>query len=153
MALGKKANHANGAKLGFEATLWQAADALRGHMDASEYKHVLLGLIFLKYISDALTELYDQLKSVYTASLPPQNTALSGDQPEDSPSQVMNQMTSHAKKVMTVMAFKVLAAVSRDNLWLSQALLCLKTSMNQTITVKGTDKYQRSQLFMTPDAL
>jgi type I restriction enzyme M protein len=41
------------ANLGFEATLWQAADALRNNMDAAEYKHVVLGLIFLKYISDA----------------------------------------------------------------------------------------------------
>ncbi|MER3466801.1 MAG: N-6 DNA methylase, partial [Armatimonadota bacterium] len=44
------------ANLGFEATLWQAADALRGSMDAAEYKHVVLGLIFLKYISDAFEE-------------------------------------------------------------------------------------------------
>jgi len=43
----------NGATLGFEATLWAAADKLRGHMDAAEYKHVVLGLVFLKYISDA----------------------------------------------------------------------------------------------------
>ena len=42
-----------GAILGFEQTLWAAADKLRGHMDAAEYKHVVLGLIFLKYISDA----------------------------------------------------------------------------------------------------
>jgi len=46
----------NGANLGFEATLWAAADKLRGHMDAAEYKHVALGLIFLKYISDAFEE-------------------------------------------------------------------------------------------------
>ncbi len=39
--------------LGFEAKLWQAADKLRNNMDAAEYKHVVLGLIFLKYISDA----------------------------------------------------------------------------------------------------
>ena len=44
-----------------EATLWAAADKLRGHLDAAEYKHVVLGLIFLKYISDAFTEKYDQL--------------------------------------------------------------------------------------------
>jgi type I restriction enzyme M protein len=44
-----KPNH--GASLGFEQKLWQAADKLRGHMDAAEYKHVVLGLIFLKYIS------------------------------------------------------------------------------------------------------
>jgi HsdM N-terminal domain len=43
----------NGATLGFEQTLWAAADKLRGHMDAAEYRHVILGLIFLKYISDA----------------------------------------------------------------------------------------------------
>ncbi len=42
--------------LGFEATLWQAADKLRGNLDAAEYKHVVLGLIFLKYISDAFEE-------------------------------------------------------------------------------------------------
>jgi type I restriction enzyme M protein len=42
--------------LGFEATLWQAADKLRGNLDSGEYKHVVLGLIFLKYISDALDE-------------------------------------------------------------------------------------------------
>ena len=41
-----------GSNLGFEERLWTAADKLRGTMDASEYKHVVLGLIFLKYISD-----------------------------------------------------------------------------------------------------
>jgi type I restriction enzyme M protein len=46
----------NGATLGFEQTLWQAADKMRGYMDPSEYKHVALGLIFLKYISDAFEE-------------------------------------------------------------------------------------------------
>ncbi len=43
----------NGATLGFEARLWAAADKLRGTMEPSDYKHVALGLIFLKYISDA----------------------------------------------------------------------------------------------------
>ena len=51
----------NGANLGFETKLWAAADKLRGHMDASEYKHVVLGLIFLKYISDAFEAKYKQL--------------------------------------------------------------------------------------------
>ncbi|MGK7958144.1 MAG: type I restriction-modification system subunit M [Crocosphaera sp.] len=54
---------ANSAKLGFEETLWQAADKLRGHLDAAEYKHVVLGLIFLKYISDAFDELYQELEA------------------------------------------------------------------------------------------
>ena len=44
------------ANLGFEATLWLAADKLRNNMDAAEYKHVVLGLIFLKYISDSFEE-------------------------------------------------------------------------------------------------
>ena len=52
----KKSKANNGAVLGFERTLWQAADKLRGHMDAAEYKHVVLGLIFLKYIADAFEE-------------------------------------------------------------------------------------------------
>ncbi len=49
------------ANLGFERELWQAADALRSNMDAAEYKHVVLGLIFLKYISDAFEEQYAKL--------------------------------------------------------------------------------------------
>ena len=44
------------ATVGYEAQLWQMADALRGSMDAAEYKHVCLGLLFLKYISDAFEE-------------------------------------------------------------------------------------------------
>ena len=47
--------------LELEKTLWQAADKLRNNMDAAEYKHVVLGLIFLKFISDAFDELYQQL--------------------------------------------------------------------------------------------
>ena len=44
------------AALGFEAKLWLTADKLRNNMDAAEYKHVVLGLIFLKYISDTFEE-------------------------------------------------------------------------------------------------
>jgi len=53
----------NGAILGFEETLWKAADKLRHNMDAAEYKHGVLGLIFLKYISDAFQERYRQLQA------------------------------------------------------------------------------------------
>ena len=62
MAAAKKTNPkaknrgTGGGDLGYEAQLWQMADALRGSMDAAEYKHVVLGLIFLKYISDAFEE-------------------------------------------------------------------------------------------------
>ncbi len=53
MARNEAGKNGNGANLGFEAELFKAADKLRGNMDAAEYKHVVLGLIFLKYISDA----------------------------------------------------------------------------------------------------
>jgi len=49
------------AQLGYEAKLWQMADALRNNMDAAEYKHVVLGLIFLKYISDAFEAKHAEL--------------------------------------------------------------------------------------------
>ncbi len=44
-----------------EQVLWAAADKLRKNMDAAEYKHIVLGLIFLKYISDNFKELFDKL--------------------------------------------------------------------------------------------
>jgi len=50
-----------GANLGFEEKMWAAANKLRGHMDPAEYKHVVLGLIFLKYISDAFEERHKAL--------------------------------------------------------------------------------------------
>lgn len=49
------------ANVGFEETLWKAADKLRGSMDSGEYKHVVLGLIFLKYISDKFETKYNEL--------------------------------------------------------------------------------------------
>ena len=52
----------NTQEIGFEKEIWDAADELRGSMDASEYKHVVLGLIFLKYISDKFEERYQELK-------------------------------------------------------------------------------------------
>ena len=58
-----RASKGTGANLGFEQKLWAAADKMRGHMDPAEYKHVALGLIFLKYISDAFEELYNALKA------------------------------------------------------------------------------------------
>ena len=51
-----------GATTGYEPELWRMADTLRGSMDAAEYKHVVLGLIFLKYIADAFEEVHDLLE-------------------------------------------------------------------------------------------
>ena len=53
----------NSAEIGFEKEIWEAANELRGSMDAAEYKHVVLGLIFLKYLSDKFEERYDELKA------------------------------------------------------------------------------------------
>jgi len=58
-----KAQKNDGATVGYEAELWRMADALRGSMDAAEYKHVVLGLLFLKYISDAFEELHAKLEA------------------------------------------------------------------------------------------
>jgi type I restriction enzyme M protein len=63
MAKGKASNNNGTANLGFEAKLWATADALRNNMDAAEYKHVVLGLIFLKYISDAFEAKHAELAS------------------------------------------------------------------------------------------
>src|SRR3989339_1883585 len=57
-----KKNNSNGGNIGFEEKLWKTADKLRNNMDAAEYKHIVLGLIFLKYISDAFEERYKQLE-------------------------------------------------------------------------------------------
>ncbi|MBF6605166.1 MAG: SAM-dependent DNA methyltransferase [Chloroflexi bacterium] len=66
-----------GANGGFEAKLWQTADALRNNMDAAEYKHVVLGLIFLKYISDAFeakhAELVAELEADRAAGADPED--------------------------------------------------------------------------------
>ena len=51
----------NTADIGFEKEIWNAACVLRGNMDASEYKSVILGLIFLKYISDSFDEKHEEL--------------------------------------------------------------------------------------------
>lgn len=75
MNMAKKSNTKtqNGANLGFEATLWSAADKLRGHIDAAEYKHIVLGLIFLKYISDAFEEKYSALAAEQAKGADPED--------------------------------------------------------------------------------
>lgn len=72
MAKAKRTN-GNGANLGFESELWRAADALRSNMDASEYKHVVLGLIFLKYISDAFEEKHADLQAQHAEGADPED--------------------------------------------------------------------------------
>ncbi|BAH37223.1 MAG TPA: SAM-dependent DNA methyltransferase [Gemmatimonas aurantiaca] len=75
MARAKKASKsaATSANIGFEAKLWAAADALRNNMDAAEYKHVVLGLIFLKYISDAFEIKHAELASQHADGADPED--------------------------------------------------------------------------------
>ncbi len=56
-----------------EKTLWLAADKMRSNMDAAEYKHVVLGLIFLKYISDAFEEMFQKLTAQKSEGADPED--------------------------------------------------------------------------------
>jgi len=73
MAKTKPNTNDTGANLGFEAKLWAAADALRNNMDAAEYKHVVLGLIFLKYISDAFEAKHAELAAQQAQGADPED--------------------------------------------------------------------------------
>ena len=77
MARQKRKTDGNGATLGFEATLWLAADKMRNNMDAAEYKHVVLGLIFLKYISDAFEEQHEKLVAEMSKGAEPEDPDVS----------------------------------------------------------------------------
>lgn len=65
----------------FKQILWKAADKLRAQMDAAEYKHIVLGVIFLKYISDTFVKQQDKVKSM--VSEPSSDYFISGDSAED----------------------------------------------------------------------
>ena len=71
---GSRGATAPSATTGLEAKLWASADMLRNNMDAAEYKHIVLGLIFLKYISDAFEAKHAELAAA---------TATEGADPED----------------------------------------------------------------------
>ena len=68
-----KEKNGSAANLGFEAQLFKAADALRNNMDAAEYKHVVLGLIFLKYISDAFEAKHAELEAQVAQGADPED--------------------------------------------------------------------------------
>src|ERR1700731_3624851 len=72
-AKSSKSAPGNSANIGFEAKLWLAADKLRSNMDAAEYKHIVLGLIFLKYISDAFEERHAYLTENKVAGADPED--------------------------------------------------------------------------------
>ncbi len=68
-----KSSDRNSANIGYEAKLWQMADALRGSMDSSDYKHGLLGHMFLKYISDAFDEQHARLVAEQASGADPED--------------------------------------------------------------------------------
>ena len=68
----------NSSTLGLEASLWDAAKRLRSNMDAAEYKHVVLGLLFLKYVSDKFEKRRELLEAQY--SDPNSDTYLPSDE-------------------------------------------------------------------------
>ncbi|KAB2964949.1 MAG: SAM-dependent DNA methyltransferase [Thermoanaerobaculia bacterium] len=73
MARGRSKAKSGATELGYEAQLWKMADALRNNMDAAEYKHVVLGLIFLKYISDAFEAKHAELAAQLASGADPED--------------------------------------------------------------------------------
>lgn len=69
IAVAKKKTSVTTKEESLEKQLWKAADKLRKNIDAAEYKHVVLGLIFLKYISDSLEEMFNQLNKAIAENL------------------------------------------------------------------------------------
>ena len=97
---------AHGATTGYEADLWRMADTLRGSMDAAEYKHVVLGVIFLKYISDAFEERHALLESEREQ----------GADPEDPPEARWTHLKAQAKQPTIVqLVDEAMAGIERDN--------------------------------------
>ena len=93
---------ASSSTIGFEAKLWLAADKLRNNMDAAEYKHVVLGLIFLKYISDTFEEHRAKLvagKGTYEGANPEDQDEYKAENvfwvPKEGPSTGVEVNTSH----------------------------------------------------------
>ena len=138
----KKAGNGTGANLGFEEKLWQAADTLRANMDAAEYKHVVLGLVFLKYVSDAFEEQHARLLA----------DRKSGADPEDPdeyraihifwvPKEARwSFLKAHAKQAtIGTLVDDAMAAIERDN-------PSLKGVLPKDYARPGLDKHRLGQL-------
>jgi type I restriction enzyme M protein len=122
MTMTQKPN-GNGIPADLEAKLWAAADKLRGHLDAAEYKHVVLGLIFLKYISDAFQELYDHLAADEYADPEDRDEYVAENiffVPEEAR---WTRLQQNAKSPQIgVIVDRAMAAIERDNLSLKGVL-------------------------------
>lgn len=132
----------NGANLGFEEKLWQAADKLRNNMDAAEYKHVVLGLIFLKYISDAFEEMHEKLLSEVEEGADPED-------PEEylaenvfwvPPEARWNHLERSAKQpIIGKIVDEAMTAIERDN-------NTLKGVLPKNYAREGLDKQRLGEL-------
>jgi type I restriction enzyme M protein len=117
----------SGANIGFEAKLWLAADKLRSNMDASEYKHVVLGLIFLKYISDTFEEHHAKLvegKDQYDGANPEDPDEYKAENVFWVPQEARwTHLQAHAKQpTIGKLVDDAMVAIERDNLRLKGVL-------------------------------
>lgn len=104
------------ANLGFEDRLWQAAEKLRGNMDAAEYKHVVLGLIFLKYISDAFLEKHAALSADKHADPEDKDEYLADNIPWVPPEARWDYLQKNAKRAeIGTLIDNAMAALEREN--------------------------------------
>ncbi len=111
-----KSKNGTGANLGFEDKLWAAADKLRGSMDSAEYKHVVLGLIFLKYISDAFLEKHKTLEAEKLADPEEKDEYLADNVVWVPPGARWDYLQKNAKKPeIGKLIDDALASIERDN--------------------------------------
>jgi len=108
--------NATGIPADLESKLWATADKLRGHLDAAEYKNVVLGLIFLKYISDSFQELYSALQNTPGAD-PEDRDEYAAENVFWVPQDARWTMLQHNAKSpeIGILIDKAMAAIERDN--------------------------------------
>ena len=114
----------NTADIGFEKQIWNAACVLRGNLDASEYKSVVLGLIFLKYISDRFDEKYKALLNEY-------RTALGSDKPFTAQ---IEEITAKIEKLRAEAKAAVENAAKRDKKNVQKEYDEKLAGINETLT-------------------
>ncbi|MEZ4672289.1 MAG: class I SAM-dependent DNA methyltransferase [Anaerolineae bacterium] len=114
--MARSSTNGNGIPADLQAKLWAAADKLRGHLDAAEYKHVVLGIIFLKYISDAFQELFDTLTNTPNAD-PEDRDEYAAENIFWVPKEARwKQLQDSAKSAeIGILIDKAMAAIERDN--------------------------------------
>src|ERR1019366_21893 len=144
MAKAATKNNDSSANIGFEAKLWLAADKLRNNMDAAEYKHVVLGLIFIKYISDAFEEMRAKLiagKGDYAGSDPEDPDEYRAENVFWVPKEARWSYLQAGAKQPTIgkMVDDAMVAIERDN-------PRLKGSLNKNYGRPDLDKHRLGEL-------